>query len=566
MSTEILKPEFVGGQHPDDDQLLLALDRELSPGETAEVERHIGTCWDCRARYHEMHRGMLTFAEYRNKVYLPALESAPRGFRQFPSLLNKTASEGLGAGLLDSLRTRLGVLFSFDWVPVQAKWVTATAAIMMAVVFWTQVFDPASLSAGELLTKAAQSQNPRALHREVRQRVRVKTAKAETVREFQWATGGPIPNAKWGADPENWTAALTAEGFAQWHDSLSGPKDNLKKSAGRWTMKTTVAAGPIKEASIVIRDGDFHPAEQHILFSDDRTLDLEELSFEMVDQVPASATTAAPAIPPPPESPVAPQSQEGTVPPQINLDEAELELRYAMFTQHWDYDEDLQIARTADEVVVSGTASSADLARQMQTTLVGPPGVRLSVSMPGSAPSGSAPATAKGTPSGSSIPLLKDRLEGAFVSVDARRDFIDRCLAASDSALSHAWALKRLVERYTDADRRALRPESQIKLDEMLRGHLQQLAVSNSTLDGLLDLLAPSRPPREVTPDGWRPGVLALVDLVQQRDSLVAALVAGTQTNYSTAAASERFLAAHEAATRLARELLNRPGDGNAPK
>src|SRR4029077_3848547 len=191
---------------------------------------------------------------------------------------------------------------------------------------------------------------------------------------------------------------LTAEGFAQWHDSLSGPKDKVKKSAGRWTMKTTVAAGPIKEASIVIRDGDFHPTEQHILFSDDRTLDLEELSFEIVDQVPASVTTAAPAIHPP-ESPVGPQSQEATVPPPVNLDEAELELRYAMFTQHWDYDEELQIARTADEVLVSGTASSADLVRQMQATLAGPPGVRLSISMPGSAPSDSAPATAKGTPS-----------------------------------------------------------------------------------------------------------------------------------------------------------------------
>ena len=566
MSTDILKPEFVGGQHPDDDQLLLALDRELSPGETAEVERHIGACWDCRARYDEIHRGILTFAEYRDKLYLPALEPAPDGFRHFSTLLNKTASEGMGASLLDRLVTRLDVIFSFAWVPVQAKWVTATAAIMAAVVLWTQVFAPPSLSAGELLTKADQSQNPPALHREVRQKVRVKTAKAELVREFQWKTGGPIPNAKWGADPENWTAALTAEGFSQWHDSLSGPKDNVKKSAGRWTMKTSVPSGPIKEASIVIRDGDFHPTEQHILFSDNRTLDLEELSFEIVDQVPASVITAAPAIPPP-VSPVEPQFQplEATVPPPVNLDEAELALRYTMFAQHWDFDEDLQIARTADEVIVTGAASSAELARRMQAALVGSPGVRLSISMPGSAPSGSASATAKETPSGSSLPLLKDRLDGAFASVDDRRDFIDRCLAASDSALSHAWALKRLVERYTDADRRALKPESQMKLDEMLRGHLQQLAASNTTLNALVDLVAPSRPPREVTPAGWRPGILALLDLAQQQDSLVAALVAGTQTNYSATTASERFLAAHEAVTRLAGEL-NRSGDGNTPR
>ena len=561
MSTEILKPEFVGDQHPGDDQLLLALERELSPGETAEVERHIEACWDCRARYDEMHRGILTFAEYREELYLPAIQSPPRGFRQFPSLLKKASSDGLGAGLLDRVQTSLKVFLSFTWISVQAKWVTATAAIMTAVVLWTQVFNPATLTASELLTKAAQSQNSGTLHREVRQKVRVKTAKSEIVRQFQWETGGPIPSAKWGADPENWTAALTAEGFAQWHDSLSGPKDKVKKSAGRWTMETTAAAGPIKEASIVIRDGDFHPTEQHILFSDDRTLDVEELSFEMVDPVPASEITAARPTVHPPVSPGGLQSQDATVPPPVNLDEAELELRYALFTQHWDYDEDLQITRAANEVVVSGTASSTDLAQRMQAALVGYPGVRLAISTPGSVPSGSAPATAKSTASGSSIPLLKDRLDGAFASVDARRDFVDNCLAASDAALSHAWALKGLVERYTDADRRALKPESQIKLNEMFRGHIEQLSAANVRLDGLLDLLAPSRPSRAAIPAGWRPGVLALLDLVQQQDSDVAALVAGTQTYDSAATASERFRAAHEAITRLVGEL-SQPGDG----
>ena len=564
MSTETLKPAFVGDQHPDDDQLLLALERELSPRETAEVERHVGTCWDCRARYDEMHRGILTFAEYRDKLYLPALPLPPRNFRQFSYLLNETSSDRLGAGLLDRMQTSLKAFFSFTWMPAQVKWVTATATIMTAVVLWTQVFNPPTLTASELLTKAVQSQNPGVLHRRVRQKVRVKTSKAEIVREFQWETGGPIPNAKWGANPEDWTAGLTAEGFAQWHDSLSSPKDKVKKSAGRWTMQTTAAAGPIKEASIVIRDADFHPTEQHILFSDDRTLDLEELSFEMVDQVPIPATTAAPAIHPP-VSPVGRQTQEVSIPPVVNLDEAELELRYTMFAQHWDYDEDLQIVRTSDELVVSGTASSADLARRMQATLAGTPGVRLAISMPGSAPSGSAPATAKNTPSGSAIPLLKDRLDSAFASVEARRDFVDNCLAASDAALSHAWALKTLVERYSDADRRALEPESQIKLDEMLRKHLEQLAASNATLDGLLDLLAPARPSRAAIPAGWRPGVLALLGFVQQQDSYVAALVAGTQTNDSAATASERFRAAHEAITRLV-GALSQPGDGKTPK
>ena len=125
--------------------------------------------------------------------------------------------------------------------------------------------------------------------------------------------------------------------------------------------------------------------------------------------------------------------------------------------------------------------------------------------------------------------------------------------------------IEKLAERYTDADRGALKPESQTKVDEMLRGHLDQVAASNARLDGLLDLLAPSRPSRTAIPDGWRPGVLALFDLVQQQDSYVAALIAGTQTYDSAATVSERFRAAHEAITRLVGEL-NRAGDGKTPK
>jgi len=51
MNTETEKPALVAGEHPDENQLLLALERELSPEETAQVEQHLGTCWSCRARF-----------------------------------------------------------------------------------------------------------------------------------------------------------------------------------------------------------------------------------------------------------------------------------------------------------------------------------------------------------------------------------------------------------------------------------------------------------------------------------------------------------------------------------
>jgi len=555
MSTETLKPEFGADQHPDETQLLLALERELPAAEAAAVERHIGTCWECRARYHEMHRGILTFVEYRDKLYLPELESAPQDFREFPSLLNKEAAEGRGPGLADRIWSRIRSFFSFPRISLQVRWASATAAIMVAVLLWTQVLSPANLSASELLTRAAQAQNPPATtHRKVHQRARVRSGKTETVREFEWETGSPIPGAKWGSDPDNWTAPMTAEGFSEWHDSLSGPRDKVKKSGDRWTLDTVAPSGPIKEASIVIHAGDFHPMEQHIRFSDDRRVDLEEVSFDMAEQAPAAPVVAQarPVATAPTAAP--PQSQPAASQPSINLDEAELDLRYAMFVQHVDADEDLQISRVADAVVVSGTASSAERLRQLQGNLGGLSGVHLSISAPAQAVGGAGAAPSQKGSSGSSVPLLKDRLDSAFPTAQGRRDFVDSCLAFSDSALSHAFALRKLAERYSDSDRHLLKPESQNKLNEMLRGHLEQITAANAKLDTLLDLLPPSQANRagSVNP---RAGVAALFDLVQRQDSLVAALVAGTRTTDTAVAAADAFRVGHEAITRLGGEL-----------
>jgi hypothetical protein len=561
MSTEILKDEFGADRHPDETQLLLALERELPPVEAAAVEHHIGTCWECRARSEEIHRGILAFVEYRDKLYLPELEPAPGDFRQFPSLLNKAAAEEHETGLLDRIRSRVRSFLRFAQVSLPARWVTATALIMAAVLLWTQVLNPTTLSASELLIKAAQSQNPTgALHRRVRQKVRVKSGNTETMREFQWETGSPIPGAKWGTDPENWTAPLTAEGFSQWHDSLSAPKDKVKKSRDRWTLYTVASTGLIKEASIVIHIGDFHPIEEHIRFVDNRRVDVEEVSFEIAEQTPAASSTTQVQS----ATPSVPSQPQAVAPSAVNLDEAELELRYAMFVQHLD-DDDLQISRAADAVILSGIANSAERVHDLQTALAALPGVRLAISAPGLAAGGTAPAPSQKQASDSSVPLLKDRLDSAFASIEARRDFVDRCLSSSDSAVSHAWALRRLADRYSDADRHALKPESQSKLDEMLSGHLEQLAAANAALNGLLDLLPASPPSRTEIPAGWRPGIASLFDFVQQQDSLIAAMVAGTQNNYSLAAASSRLHAAHEAIARLAGELKAR-ADGASPR
>lgn len=246
--------------------------------------------------------------------------------------------------------------------------------------------------------------------------------------------------------------------------------------------------------------------------------------------------------------------------PTADFNETELELRYAMFANRWDLGEDLLIARTPSGVAVSGTASSVDRAAAMQSILSGLPNVQISITAPTavdrptasnrSVPGKSAPA--------SSTPLLKDDLDRTFTSPDQRREFVDRCLAASDTELSHAWALKRLVDRYSEPEERLLKTESQDKLRQMLQTHLQQLADANAGLNPLIELLPGSRAQKPDVPGNWRTGILALFAQVQQQDSLVASLVAGTQANgQDAAAASASLRSVHQTIAALLAALDN---------
>jgi hypothetical protein len=484
MNTEPKKGAFSADGHPDENQLLLALERELSPEETAQVEQHLGNCWSCRARSSEMQSGILAFVEYREKRYLPSLEPPPHDFGGFPGQLSRIAAEGNTDGLVLRIwRSIWRIATSSN----QMKWVSATATIMVLVIFWTQVLlNPSTVSASEFLARATAAQNPGTqekdqVSRTAHQRVRITNGQQTVVREFEWTVGSPIPQARWQmkAEPSKWNAPFTADGFAAWRDSVSTRKDRVKRSGDRWTLDTSAVDDLVKEAWLVVRASDFHPLEQHIRFADDRQLDFEELAFQIsAPQRPNSESVAPARIAPhsPAKTPeVAPHST-------LNLNETELELRYAMFLNQWDLGEDLLIARTPSGVAVSGTASSEDRAASMQSFLSALPNVQISITAPvavarpaasnRSVPGKSAPA--------SSTPLLKDALDRASTSPEQRREFVDRCLAASDTELSHAWALKKLVDRYTESDERLLKTESQDKLREMLRSHLQQLADANA--------------------------------------------------------------------------------------
>src|ERR1700733_5641187 len=369
MSQETKPVSFTTDGHPDEVQLLLALERELPPDDHNWVEQHLGNCWSCRARFDEMQRGILAFVEYREQRYLPSLPSPPDGSGDFRDRLRSVLRESSSIGLPTRVWRRLAALLT---LPRQGKWVSAVALMMAIVIFWVQVLvNPRTVSANELLSRAVVSQNPPASlvkttrRRIAKQKMQIRSGKQTVIRDFEWKVGSPIEHVRWEtqADPLAWSSPMTAQGFGDWRSSLLEKKDKVKRSGDRLTLDTkTSGKDLIKEAWIVVRADDFHPVEQHLRFSDDQQLDFTELAFQIGDEPQPALQSVFQTAAPKPSRPAAP-------PPQVNLNETELQLRYILFTHQWDLGEDLVIGRTPNQVTISGTVSSKEREETMRATL-----------------------------------------------------------------------------------------------------------------------------------------------------------------------------------------------------
>jgi hypothetical protein len=553
MNPEIIRVEFDADGHPEETVLLLAMEGELSAQNADQVAAHTRTCLLCQTRMAEVEQGFAVYEEFRNTVLLPEVQPAAHSFREFPARLKEVSGErpsktGAWKRTRDFWRRLLRG-------GAAVRWVSVTAAVMVVAFLVTQtLLNPVRLSAAELLERAAAFQNPSSVQttggraKKARQRVRISSGGAAVVRDFQWTVGTPIPNARWQdeTDPGKWNAPLTADGFSQWRNSVSQKYDQLKRAGGDWTVDTTTSGNAIREAWIVVRASDFHPTEQHIRFSDDRSLDFEELTFDVADdQAVKSPTNEA--------QNVAAQQQPANRPEPpahqaADPNEAEFEIRYLMFQKEWDLGEDLEIARTGGIVSVKGAASSQERAQALREALGQIAGLRVDISSPPVSQAGK-PATV-GNPPASTNPsaLLKETLEKGMPIPEQRHDFVDRCLAASDNAMAHASAILKLAERYDEPNEAALTVNSRARLREILRVHLERLSIADAELDPLIQLLSgPATGRAAAGTANWRETVQVLFKRIREQDSVVTALVAGSRTvNLDVASASGRMKFAHE--------------------
>jgi hypothetical protein len=543
MNPEIVVTTFAGDGHPDESQLLLALEQELPPEGIAEIERHLGQCWSCRARSDEMRRGILAFVEYRENRYLPSLAQPPNEFRNFPGELRKVVHEGDSPSLTTRLKEALAALLT---LPASIRWSTAIAFVAALALFWTHVlFNPSIVSASEFLARAIAAQNPgepaqsfgrKAVH----QRIQVRSGARSVIRDFSWMAADTTHSPAWEItdNPEKWNSPMTAEGFSLWRNSLVAKTDAVTRSQQLLTLTTTPSTGSIKAASLVVRAADFHPLEQHIVFANEQVLDFFEMGFEVLEVTPGNEISRQAPSPGP--------TRGGKV--HKDLGEIEMTVRYQLFTDTLDLGEDLQIDQAGNEVIVSGVASSKERADAIKSLLSKMDGVRVRVSFPQAASISSFSANPKKAAVAQAVSLAEALLSKEFPSSNERAYFVNAWLAASDKTLAHAWAMKRLAERYSEQDESNLSPASVDKLGEMLRVHLRGAGQANADLESLLKLLPSSAEATPLNPSDLRSGIMLLFRNAQEQDSLTAKLVASTPAaGEDLSTASRKLRDAHRA-------------------
>ena len=80
--------------HPDEKKLLLLLDGELNSREARAIGIHLQRCRECRAKTQTLLEGLNALAEYTRAAFLPGVGAPPKGWNEFPALLDRIATAG----------------------------------------------------------------------------------------------------------------------------------------------------------------------------------------------------------------------------------------------------------------------------------------------------------------------------------------------------------------------------------------------------------------------------------------------------------------------------------------
>jgi len=458
--------------------LLRYIDGELPGWKSRQVRRHLQACWQCRGSVEELQGTVAECIRYRKQIqaYVPP---PPKPWmdlsREFARIDASFESEPFWKRYLGFPMLR------------QAALGAAVLALLAAVIYQFQ--KAPAVEAAVLLKRAvaAEAIRPAAVRA-----IRIHTASFEFTRTVgaRLAAQAPMPapveslfaEARYNAEDP-----LSARSYRDWHDSLSGERDDPvstvtdpQSSAGScYRIHTAAATGEVAGATLLLSTGDLRPVEGRLEFRDRQWIEFTEIM-----EPPAGGGTNTAERVEDPVRPVVPSRPAAVVPGASASISDQIEVLSALHQIGADLGDPVEVTLSGGKVVVGGVGVSPQVQQRIHADLDSMP----NVSVQFSEPQALSLDRGAGTQSGASAPAgtLQTRLEDQLGGRAEFQRFSATVLKSNEAVMSRAYALRNLAEKFPVEIESGLSANDRRVLRDMLRDHLSQLSKQTGDVQSLL--------------------------------------------------------------------------------
>jgi len=312
--------------HPSEEQLFRAFDADLTQIEADNIRAHVDKCWECRAKWDVWSNARSDYMLYKHEVQ-HNVATPPANWAPFQLRLMRLAEE-LDAKK-EQRRARALVKFfqTLTAVPYLRASIAGVIAILLVVVSWDVVGHrkAPTANASEVLQRAAANEHAellRRVHPVAYQKLHIKVNGRGFARTIyrdmnssrqvdQIDSDVKAPSSKdaleelvrvkgvFSAAQLDWMAPLSPSRFNDWRTASRVRRERILRSHEVTEVRTEVSDGPITEASMTLRNSDFHPVAEALTLNDGRTVEIAEMDYNIFEFSQLSASlfgTAEPAL------------------------------------------------------------------------------------------------------------------------------------------------------------------------------------------------------------------------------------------------------------------------------
>jgi hypothetical protein len=379
-----------------------------------------------------------------------------------------------------------------------------------------QLHETPAVHAATLLKRAVAAA---AQHPQPARHYRIRTRSLQIIRTSGGADG-PLPAAlaaRFEAAHYDSQDPLSARAFQAWRDAQAVKTDEVSTIPGSqaggesYRIRTLAPTGDVASATLTVRAADLDPVEGKLEFRDQDWIEFTELTEPTAV---GDGTAVARNV----EVPVRPSVPSGTAAfaPRASASISdELQVLSALHQIGADLGDPIEVKRSGGRVLVSGVGVPAQRQQQIHNMLDSLPNVSVYFANPAAVSSG-APATseaAAAADSARSAPAsrIQTRLEQQLGGRAEFERFSSQIIDANEAAMSRAYALRGLAQRFPASAEAELNAADRRELRAMAAEHSAALAAQIAGIQRVLNPVlsslgapAPARP-AAATAGAWQP-------------------------------------------------------------